>query len=88
MECRENCGACCIAPGISKPFLGMPQGKPAGVACIHLDRQMRCELFGDPRRPKVCSDFKPEKDFCGDTAEEGMKIMLELEGIIPSSSSE
>ncbi len=80
MECREKCGACCIAPGIHTPFYGMPQGKPAGVACVHLDRQMRCELFGDPRRPTVCGQFTPEPAFCGETPEEAIRIMLDLEG--------
>jgi Fe-S-cluster containining protein len=87
MECRDKCGACCIAPAINQPFYGMPQGKPAGVSCIHLDRHMRCQLFGDKRRPPVCSDFKPEVEFCGGTREEAIKIMLELEGIEPSSSN-
>ena len=31
MDCRRNCGACCIAPSITSPIPGMPQGKPAGV---------------------------------------------------------
>ncbi|MFS9540720.1 YkgJ family cysteine cluster protein, partial [Klebsiella pneumoniae] len=26
MECRTDCGACCIAPSISSPIPGMPQG--------------------------------------------------------------
>ncbi|TXR53067.1 YkgJ family cysteine cluster protein [Reinekea thalattae] len=81
MECREQCGACCIAPSINKPFYGMPHGKPAGVACIHLDRQMRCQLFADPRRPKVCAQFVPEVDFCGESKEQALVIMLTMEGI-------
>ncbi|HAI50813.1 MAG TPA: zinc/iron-chelating domain-containing protein, partial [Enterobacteriaceae bacterium] len=28
MECRPDCGACCIAPSISTPIPGMPHGKP------------------------------------------------------------
>ena len=31
MNCREGCGACCIAPSISSPIPGMPHGKPAGA---------------------------------------------------------
>jgi len=88
MECRDGCGACCVAPAISQPFLGMPQGKPAGVACVHLDRQMRCELFGDARRPKVCSSFKPELDFCGRDRDEAIHIMLTLEGVEPGLQEE
>ena len=43
MQCRSGCGACCIAPSINEPLPGMPQGKPAGVRCVHLDDEMRCE---------------------------------------------
>ena len=85
MQCRERCGACCIAPAISQPFYGMPQGKPAGVSCIHLDKQMRCDLFGDARRPKVCGDFMPEVEFCGHSAAEAINIMLVMEGVEPNS---
>ena len=81
MQCRDKCGACCIAPSINKPFYGMPQGKPAGVACIHLDKHMRCMLFGDPRRPKVCEQFTPEPDFCGENREQALAIMLDMEGV-------
>ena len=79
MECRERCGACCIAPSIQQPFYGMPNGKPAGVVCIHLDNQMRCVLFNDPRRPAVCAQFKAEQDFCGDSREQALTILLDLE---------
>ena len=50
-ECRVGCGACCIAPSIETPFFGMPEGKPAGVRCVHLDEQNRCAIFGRPERP-------------------------------------
>ena len=35
-ECRVGCGARCIAPSIATPFFGMPEGKPAGVRCVHV----------------------------------------------------
>ena len=35
MDCRSDCGACCIAPSISSPIPGMPNGKPANTRCIH-----------------------------------------------------
>ena len=28
--CRPGCGACCIAPSITSPIPGMPDGKPVG----------------------------------------------------------
>jgi Fe-S-cluster containining protein len=37
LKCRDLCGACCIAPSISSSIPGMPNGKPAGVVCVHLD---------------------------------------------------
>ena len=52
MDCRNHCGACCIAPSIAEPFYGMPAGKPAGVPCVHLDDDMRCMIFADARRPE------------------------------------
>ena len=79
MECRFECGACCIAPSIARPFYGMPQGKPAGVPCAHLDGEMRCELFGDPRRPAVCDAFAAEPLVCGVTREEALVNIAELE---------
>lgn len=79
MECRSGCGACCIAPAITRPFFGMPGGKPAGVRCVHLDDTWRCGLFGDPRRPQCCSDFQAEPDFCGNDREEAIIILGRLE---------
>ncbi|HSW08848.1 YkgJ family cysteine cluster protein [Aquabacterium sp.] len=65
MECRPRCAACCIAPSISSPIPGMPQGKPAGVACIQLDADWRCQLFGLPQRPAVCGSLQPQAQMCG-----------------------
>ena len=78
MECRKNCGACCIAASISSPIPGMPDGKPSGVRCIHLLDDMSCALYGDPSRPKVCVDFKPDPDFCGNSREEALRILYSL----------
>lgn len=82
LKCRDECGACCVAPAIKQSFYGMPQGKPAGVACVHLDRHFRCGLFDDARRPDVCRQFTPEPDFCGQNRNEALTIMLTLEGVI------
>jgi Fe-S-cluster containining protein len=80
IKCRENCGACCIAISISSPIPGMPNGKRAGVRCIHLLDDYKCALWGDPSRPKVCSDYKAEEEFCGTTREEALSILNLLEG--------
>jgi Fe-S-cluster containining protein len=65
MECRAGCGACCIAPSISSPIPGMPQGKPAGVRCVQLTGDFRCAIFGRPERPAVCRNLRPAPTMCG-----------------------
>ena len=81
MECRLGCAACCIAPSISSPIPGMPQGKPAGVRCVQLDERNLCRLFGQPERPKVCLGFTAEPWVCGDSAEQALRILSDLEGL-------
>ncbi|WP_242521680.1 YkgJ family cysteine cluster protein [Motiliproteus sp. SC1-56] len=81
MECRPGCGACCIAPSISSPLPSSPEGKPAGVACPHLDGANRCLLFESPSRPVVCGRFKPCREVCGDTREEALANLAELEAL-------
>ncbi|MCX6302239.1 MAG: YkgJ family cysteine cluster protein [Bacteroidia bacterium] len=78
MDCREDCGACCIAISISSPIPGMPEGKPAGLKCIHLLDDNKCALYGDRIRPKVCVNFKPEPEFCGNSREEALRILTSL----------
>lgn len=86
MQCRDDCGACCVAPSITAPLPGMPDGKPAGVACLHLDARRRCSLFGDPRRPRLCAQFMPEPSVCGANRSEAMALIAALE--IASQPSE
>jgi hypothetical protein len=78
MNCRENCGACCIALSISSSIPGMPDGKKAGVRCINLKDDYRCAIYNDPGYPKVCSCFNAEPAFCGSDREEAMKILYSL----------
>ena len=75
MQCREACGACCIAPSIARPFHGMPLGKPAGQPCVHLQPDRRCGLLGDPRRPDCCAAFLPEPQACGDNRVQALAIL-------------
>ena len=79
MDCREGCGACCIAPSISSPIPGMPQGKPAGVRCFQLTADERCALFGQPDRPGCCSSLKPATDLCGSDRESALDLIAALE---------
>ena len=83
MDCRENCGACCIALSISSPIPGMPDGKEAGVRCIHLREDYKCDIYYRKDYPKVCSGFNAEKEFCGSSQKEAMKILGSLSDCPP-----
>lgn len=84
MKCRPGCGACCIAPSISSPIPGMPDGKPAGIRCIHLDPHERCLIFGDPARPPVCASLKPSLEMCGTSAKKALEYLATLEAATKS----
>ncbi len=79
MDCRPGCAACCIAPSISSPIPGMPEGKPAGVRCVQLTADGRCAIFGRPERPAVCSSLAPAEEMCRGSAEEALRWLTWLE---------
>ncbi|MFZ5656789.1 MAG: YkgJ family cysteine cluster protein [Pseudomonadota bacterium] len=79
LACRPGCAACCIAPSISSPIPGMPGGKPAGTPCVQLDADLRCRLFGDPRRPPVCAALRPNEAMCGRSRGEALAGLAALE---------
>ncbi|WP_051077374.1 YkgJ family cysteine cluster protein [Janthinobacterium sp. HH01] len=79
MNCRDNCGACCIAPSITSPIPGMPNGKPAGMRCIQLANDMRCKIFGQPERPAFCTGLQPAADMCGGSREQAIRWLDNLE---------
>jgi uncharacterized protein len=81
LACRPGCGACCTAPSISSPIPGMPDGKPAGVSCVQLDDDLRCRLFGDPRRPAVCGSLQPSAAMCGPDRVHAMHWLTQLEAL-------
>ncbi len=59
----------------------MPQGKPAGVACVQLDESLRCRLFGKPERPAFCASLRPCQDMCGNSRDAAMAILVQLEAV-------
>ena len=79
MECREGCAACCIAPSITSALPGMPQGKPADIACVQLDESLRCKVFGQRQRPIFCSGLQPSAEMCGDSRIYAMRWLANLE---------
>ncbi|GAB1595152.1 YkgJ family cysteine cluster protein [Lysobacter claricitrinus] len=86
LACRAGCAACCIAPSISSPIPGMPHGKPAGVPCVQLDDQLRCRLFGDPRRPAVCASLRPSPSMCGADRDDALRMLAQLEAVTSPQS--
>jgi Fe-S-cluster containining protein len=79
MDCRANCGACCIAPSINSPIPGMPHGKPAGIPCVQLMDDRRCALFGRPERPAVCVSLRPETSMCGANRDDALAFLGQME---------
>jgi len=79
MDCRTNCGACCIAPSITSPIPGMPDGKRAGERCVQLLPDYRCALFGKPERPAVCVSLRPSEEMCGTGREHALIFLGSLE---------
>ncbi|MFC5438285.1 YkgJ family cysteine cluster protein [Rhodanobacter umsongensis] len=78
-SCRAGCGACCIAPSISSPIPGMPNGKPAGVRCVQLTGDNRCAIFGRPERPSVCGSLRAEPAMCGTDRTHALAWLAQLE---------
>jgi len=81
MECRIGCGACCIAPSISSPIPGMPQGKPAGMRCVNLNLENLCTIWGQPNFPEVCQKFTASKWVCGSDHLEALNLLTDLEAL-------
>jgi len=73
LDCRPNCGACCIAPSITS------LGKPAGVTCDHLDGARRCAIFGEPERPACCAGLQPSAEMCRGSREQALRWLADLE---------
>lgn len=79
MKCHKGCGACCITISISSPIPGMPQGKPAGIQCIHLSKDRQCLIHESNTYPSVCRNLKPSKEMCGTSFEYAYHYLSELE---------
>jgi hypothetical protein len=57
----------------------MPKGKAAGERCIQLDEKNLCRLFGKPERPAVCLAFQPCRSICGETDQQALFNLQQLE---------
>jgi Fe-S-cluster containining protein len=81
MTCRIGCGACCIAPSISSPIMGLPDGKRPGVRCLQLTDENVCRIHGSGLYPAVCSNFKPDREMCGQTFSHALAYLTRLEAL-------
>jgi uncharacterized protein len=57
----------------------MPAGKPAGARCAQLTPDNCCALFGDPRRPRVCKQFRAAPEICGASRADALRRLTALE---------
>jgi hypothetical protein len=57
----------------------MPDGKPAGTACVQLTETNLCAIFGQPERPNCCAGLMPSKEMCGTSRQEAMRWLAQLE---------
>jgi uncharacterized protein len=79
LPCRDGCGACCIAPSITSPLPGMPDGKPAGARCAQLVNGERCAVFSRPERPPFCAGLQPSAEMCGSSREQALEWLTQME---------
>ncbi len=86
MDCRIGCGACCVEPAISSSIPGMPNGKPAGIRCVQLTEDNRCQIFGQPDRPVVCRGLRPSLEMCGTSDDHAYAYLAWLEQITRPTS--
>ena len=57
----------------------MPGGKAGGERCVQLLPDLRCAIFGDPLRPSICAQFRPEPAMCGTTRPQALAFLAALE---------
>ena len=58
----------------------MPEGKPAGVVCVNLDRRtLQCRIWGSAAYPKVCADFQADTEHCGADREQALELLAWFE---------
>jgi uncharacterized protein len=58
----------------------MPEGKPAGVTCVNLDRGTNlCRIWGTDEYPEVCRAFTATEEVCGTRRDEALARITRLE---------
>jgi hypothetical protein len=57
----------------------MPEGKPAGVRCVHLSPENICTIHDQDNYPAVCRNLTPDLEICGTNFREAMELLRDLE---------
>jgi hypothetical protein len=58
----------------------MPDGKPAGVVCVNLDRATGlCRIWHTEAYPDVCRNFRAAPDACGESRQEALRLLAAME---------
>jgi len=57
----------------------MPRGKAAGVRCVHLVWDRRCDIYLRSDRPAVCAALRPSREMCGSSRREALAYLAALE---------
>jgi hypothetical protein len=57
----------------------MPRGKAAGARCANLNDRNECTLYGKPQRPAFCCGYTPTREVCGESFDQAMKNLADLE---------
>jgi hypothetical protein len=65
----------------------MPDGKPAGVMCVNLDRETYlCRIWGTDEYPDVCHRFIADENVCGTNRGDALELIAILERDTAASS--
>jgi hypothetical protein len=59
----------------------MPHGKPAGIRCVQLGDDWRCQIFGRPERPACCLGLQPSAEMCGDDRAHALHWLARLDEV-------
>lgn len=58
----------------------MPAGKPADTPCVNLDMSTHsCTIWDTDQYPAVCAQFAAQRDVCGDSREDALKLIGDME---------
>jgi len=57
----------------------MPNGKPAGVACVNLDESLNCTIWNHADYPSLCRAFQADEEHCGANRHQALITLTRME---------